>query len=89
MDIIVTIPDEGKRILESWLGIGQMQKWLQDAIDNKLRQRVDASILEHTDRNPKKISEPDKLLILKDITLPIRELPEDYGNLKYNHQIMS
>ena len=73
MDITVTIPDEGKRILESWLGVGQIQPWLQHAIDNKLRQRLDASILEHTDKNPKKLTDADKLVALKDVVLPIRD----------------
>ncbi|TET76171.1 MAG: hypothetical protein E3J43_07250 [Candidatus Heimdallarchaeota archaeon] len=72
MDIIITITDEEKRILESWLGTGQIQPWLQDAIDNKIRQRVDASILEETDRNPKKMTKANKLLVLKDIVLPTR-----------------
>lgn len=73
MDIIVTIPDEGKRVIESWLGEGQIQPWVQNAISNKLRQRIDASILEHTDRNPKKMIEADKLLILKDVVLLTRK----------------
>lgn len=72
MDIIITIPNDGKRILESWLGEGQIQLWLQHAINNKLRQRIDASILDHTDKNPKKMIEADKLLALKDIKLPTR-----------------
>jgi len=73
MEIIITIPDEGKRILESWLGEGQIQPWLQHVIDNKLRQRLDASILEHTDKNPKKLTEADKLAALQSVTLPSRE----------------
>lgn len=73
MDIIITISDEEKRVLESWLGSEQIQPWLQHAIDNKLRQRIDASILEHTDKNPQKMIQADKLLILKDIILPTRE----------------
>lgn len=73
MDIIITIPDEEKRILESWLGEGQIQPWLQHAIDNKLRQRIDATILEETDRNPKKMVKADKLFALKDIVLPTRK----------------
>jgi len=74
MDYTVTIPDDSVRILESWLGEGQVQVWIQHAIDNKLRQRTDASVLEHTDRNPKKIaSEEEKFLLLKDIALPTRD----------------
>lgn len=73
MDIVITIPDEGKRILESWLGVGEIQPWIQHAIDNKLRQRIDASILDETDRNPKKMTQEAKLLALKDVILPSRE----------------
>ena len=73
MDITVTIPDDGKEILESWLGVGQIQPWLQHAIDNKLRQRMDASILEHTDKNPQKLTEAGKFAELSKIELPARE----------------
>ena len=73
MDIIITVSDDGIRVLESWLGAGQVQPWLQHAIDNKLRQRIDASILEYTDRNPKKMTEADKILLLNGIILPTRE----------------
>lgn len=73
MDITVTISSEGKRILESWLGKDTIQPWLQHAINDKLRRRIDASILEHTDKNPKKMTDPDKLAALKGIKLPTRE----------------
>lgn len=73
MEITATISDEGQRILESWLGIGQIQPWLQHALNNKLRRRIDASVLEHTDKNPKKITDAEKLLALKDVALPTRE----------------
>ncbi len=73
MDITVTISDEGFKVLESWLGKGQVQPWLQHALNNKLRKRVDASIVEHTDKNPAKVVDSDKLLILKDVVLATRE----------------
>ena len=73
MEITVTIPDEGKRVLESWLGVDQIQPWVQHAINNKLRRRIDASVEEHTDKNPKKMIEADKLLALKNVILPTRE----------------
>ena len=73
MNITITIPDEGERILESWLGVGQIQLWIQHAINNKLRQRIDASILEETDKNPKKMTKTDKLLALKDVVLPTKD----------------
>ena len=73
MNITVTIIDEGKKVLESWLGVGEIQKWVQHAIDNKLRQRLDALVLECTDKNPKKMTEADKLLALKDVVLPTKD----------------
>jgi len=73
MDIIITITDDEKKVLESWLGVGGIEDWIQHALSNKIRQRVDASILEHSDRNPKKLSKQEKLDLLKDIELPTRE----------------
>jgi hypothetical protein len=77
MDITVTIPDDGVRVLESWLGVGQIQPWLQHALNNKLRQRLDASVLEYTDKNPKKLDEVAKMLVLKSVKLPTREERDD------------
>jgi len=71
--IQVQITDLEYEILESWLGVGQVEAWLQHAIDNKVRQRTDASVLEHTDRNPKKLNKQTKLDLLKDVQLPSRE----------------
>lgn len=73
MDITVTIPDEGVKILNSWLGVGEIQAWVQHAINNKLRKRIDASILEETDKNPQKLEQDAKLLILKAVVLPTKE----------------
>ena len=72
-EITVQIEDKEYEILESWLGVGEVEPWLQHAIDNKARQRTDASIIEHTDRNPKKLSKQEKLDLLKDVQLPTRE----------------
>ena len=73
MDILCTITDEENKVLESWLGVGQIQPWLQHALDNKLRQRLDATIIEVTDKNPAKLSQEDKLLALKDAVLPTKD----------------
>lgn len=73
MEITVIIPDEGKRVLESWLGVGQIQLWCQHAIDNKLRQRIDASIREATAWNPAKMKQDVKLAALKTLALPSKE----------------
>jgi len=71
--IQVQIEDLEYDILESWLGEGQVEVWLQHAIDNKCRQRIDASVVEHTDRNPKKMGREAKLALLADVKLPTRE----------------
>ena len=73
MNIVITITDDEKRVLESWLGVGQIQVWLQHAIDNKTRQRTDAYILEYTDSNPNKMSMEAKLSALSGIELPTRD----------------
>lgn len=73
MDIVVTITEDEKKVLDSWLGEGKIQEWLQHALNNKIRQRIDASVLETTDRNPKKLSKETKLKLLKNIALPTRE----------------
>lgn len=73
MNITITITDDEKKVLDSWLGVDKIQEWLQHALDNKIRQRIDASILEMTDRNPSKLSREAKLALLKDVILPTRE----------------
>jgi uncharacterized protein (DUF924 family) len=73
MNIITTITAEEKRVLDSWLGKDKIQEWLRQAIDNKIRQRLDATILEVTDRNPQKLTRAEKFALIKDIVLPIRE----------------
>ena len=82
--ISVTITDKEFEVLESWLGVGEVQKWIQHALDNKIRQRIDASILEVTDRNPAKLLKETKLALLKNIVLPIKEKRdgEDFGGKK-------
>jgi len=74
MEITTTISDDGEKVLKSWLGEAGIKDWLQHAIDNKLRQRVDASILEHTNLNPQKMTKDDKLIKLSKIELPTREM---------------
>lgn len=73
MIIEIEISDSKKRVLESVLGVGEITGWLQHAIDNKCRKRVDAYITQFTDLNPKKMIEQDKLIKLRKINLPIRE----------------
>ena len=53
--------------------MGQVEAWLQHVIDNKCRQRTDASVLEHTDRNPKKLNKQTKLDLFKNVKFPNRK----------------
>lgn len=73
MNIIVTLTEDEREVLDSWLGVGQITAWVQHALNNKIRRRVDASIMEVTDRNPKKMLMADKLALLKKHKLPTRK----------------
>lgn len=73
MDILLTITDDEKKVLDSWLGENKIVEWLQHALDNKIRKRVDASMIESTNLNPSKLSQIDKLVLLKEVTLPTKE----------------
>jgi len=46
--------------------------WLQHAWNNKARQRIDAAVEEVSDKNPRKMSEKEKLLIVKNSPLKTR-----------------
>ena len=73
MNITCILTEDEKKVLDSWLGVDKIQAWLQHALNNKIRQRIDASVLEVTDRNPSKLTKEEKFALLKDIVLPIRE----------------
>lgn len=73
MIIEITISDDKKRILESVLGVGEIPGWLQHAIDNKCRKRIDSYILDLTNLNPKKMTEEEKLTELSEVELPVRD----------------
>lgn len=73
MIIEIEISNDKKRVLESVLGVGEITGWLQHAIDNKCRKRIDSYIEQLTNLNPKKMTEKDKLIKLKKIDLPVRE----------------
>lgn len=74
MNITVTITKDENDILESYLGVGMVQPWLQHCLDNKIRQRVDAAILEYTDMNPKKMDKAGKMAKLTEVELKKREV---------------
>ncbi len=78
--ITVTISNEELAIANSWLGIGKLQGWLQHALDNKIRQRVDASIMEATKFNPKKMTKAEKLVEIAKVTLKSREERDALGD---------
>ena len=67
--IIITNKEE--KVLRSWLE--DPQQWLEDAFNNKIRQRIDASVLEETNFNPKKMSHDDKLAELEKVVLPTKK----------------
>lgn len=73
MDIICTITEQEKEILESYIGVGNIQPWLQHCLNNKIRQRTDDAILNYTNMNPKKMNMPEKLSELSKVTLKQRE----------------
>jgi len=73
ISIQVQIKTQEKKILESWLGKDMIQPWLQHALNNKIRQRVDASIVEASNLNPSKMNISEKLAVLDTLTLPTRE----------------
>lgn len=64
----ITISDKEDKVLKFWLE--NPQQWLENAFRNKIRQRIDASILEKTNFNPKKMNYDDKLIELEKIILP-------------------
>jgi len=73
MDIIVTLTEGEFDILESWLGVGEVQPWIQHALDNKIGQRVDATVEELTEFNANKLNKEQKLNILRGVKLKTRK----------------
>jgi len=72
MNITITITKRENEILESYLGIGKVQEWLQHCIDNKIRKRLDAVIIEQTNLNPEKLAKAEKIEAIKSVALPTR-----------------
>uniref|UniRef100_A0A6H1ZIX6 Uncharacterized protein n=1 Tax=viral metagenome TaxID=1070528 RepID=A0A6H1ZIX6_9ZZZZ len=63
MDYTVTLSDgEEKALLTDMVSI---QDWLDNAIHNKARQCIDNIVEQVSDKQPKKIPEPEKLEILR------------------------
>jgi len=59
----VEITEEEDKVLRAWLD--DPQKWLEHALRNKLRKRLDGAIVVLTDKNPKKMTHEEKLAELK------------------------
>ena len=72
MDITITISDKAMEVLNSWLGEGGIEDWLNNSVTNKIRRRLNATVLEMTDRNPKKLTRAEKFALLDGLTLPTR-----------------
>lgn len=81
MNITVTITDDEKRILDSWLGENKIVEWLQHALSNKIRQRMDASLEEVSKLNPKRLTREEKLVELAKHVLPTRDERDRSGRL--------
>ncbi len=72
VDYTVKITADEEKVLESWLGFGGVQVWLDNAIKGKINKRLDATIEEVTDKNPSKLTHSEKLDIIKTTVLPTR-----------------
>ena len=64
----IEISEDNRKILHS--DIVDIQKWLQNFVDNKIRQTCDNLIVEHTDRQPKKMTKDEKRALLKNLKIP-------------------
>jgi len=60
---ITLTPEEEKALLTDMISI---QDWLDNAIHNKARQRIDKIVLEYSDKQPNKIGEAEKLAIVRE-----------------------
>jgi hypothetical protein len=45
------------------------KEWIENAIRNRVRRAVDQIVAETTDKNPKKMSVPDKLAIVRTVDI--------------------
>lgn len=73
MKVSIELTDIEEKVLNAWLGVDGMKDWIQHVGENKLRQRIDASILEWTNLNPKKMTQENKMIELDKITFPTKE----------------
>ena len=59
----ITLSDEEEKAL--LVDMISIQEWVDNAIHNRARQSIDKVILEHSNKQPQKISQAEKLLIVK------------------------
>jgi len=71
--VTVSITIQEKELLEGQWGIGTVETWLQNTINNKILQRAKACIKEETELNPDKLTLTEMLEELSGIKLPTRE----------------
>lgn len=58
--------EEEKALLSDMISISD---WINNAIHNKARQMIDRVVLEHSDKQPNKISKAEKLQIVRDAVI--------------------
>lgn len=63
----ITIDDENIRVTET--DCYSFMDWIVNAVNEKHRRVLDRLVLEHTDKNPQKISLEDKIELIRPITL--------------------
>lgn len=67
MEYTITLSEEEeKALLTDMISI---QEWITNSIKNKARQMIDKICLEHSDKQPQKMTPEEKLQLVKDTTL--------------------
>jgi len=69
----VSITTQEKELLEGKWGVGGIETWLQNAINEKIFQRAKACIREETALNPDRLTLAEMMEELSGIELPTRE----------------
>ena len=73
-DYTVTISDEEEKALLS--DMVSISGWIENAIHNKSRQVIDKICLQYSDKQINRLTQEDKLNIIKDITLETAQEPQ-------------
>jgi len=67
MEYIINLTEEEEKVLKT--DMISIQEWIENAIKEKARRTTDRIILEHTDKNPKKILQSERNTIIQDLVL--------------------